>query len=390
MNSHFKTKLEKSISALEDWIESHDYMAWEPFDGLSSPLRFIGFGSLFWDRALMQLVRRSPYNLRPLLFIQPLPSTKGRGYMASGYLERYRTTGKDIFKKRLFSQLQWLDENKSQKYSEHSWGNHFPFASRAGRYFAHDSILVWTALIGSAFLDAYEEFREVRYRNVIESVTRWILALPRERTDAGVCISYLMGRQISIHNANMLGAAFLAQAAKITASKEAEDLAKDAMSYSCSCQRQDGSWWYAEQPKYRWIDNFHTGYNLDALQRYIKHCGSSEFSENLEKGFCFFEKNFFDVDGSVKYYNDKKYPIDSQCAAQAIETLVNFSMGNERILNLACKVAGWWIETMQDKDGYFYFRRYRNGIVDKTPMFHWAQATTYKGLARLEKKIASI
>src|SRR5262245_44601801 len=63
---------------VEKWVEDHDYQAYEPFDGLSSPLRRLTLGSAFLDRLLMQAVRQSPVNLRPLVGIKPLPSTKGR------------------------------------------------------------------------------------------------------------------------------------------------------------------------------------------------------------------------------------------------------------------------------------------------------------------------
>jgi hypothetical protein len=49
-------------------------------------------------------------------------------------------------------------------------------------------------------------------------------------------------------------------------------------------------------------------------------------------------------------------------------------------------VARWAIDNMQDKDGYFYYRRYPI-VKAKTPMLHWAQATTYKALVLLLTKI---
>ena len=44
---------------------------------------------------MQQVVRQSPLNLRPLLGVTPKDSTKGRGYMAWGYLLRYRTSGNE-------------------------------------------------------------------------------------------------------------------------------------------------------------------------------------------------------------------------------------------------------------------------------------------------------
>ena len=47
----------------------------------------------------------------------------------------------------------------------------------------------------------------------------------------------------------------------------------------------DGAWFYGESPKYHWIDNFHTGYNLDALKRYIESSGDPDFKDHLHRGF---------------------------------------------------------------------------------------------------------
>jgi hypothetical protein len=74
-------------------VEDHDYKGYEPFDGLSSFLRPLTFGNLFLDCALIQIVRRNPVNIRPLLGIRPLDSTIGRGYMAWGYLIILGVTG---------------------------------------------------------------------------------------------------------------------------------------------------------------------------------------------------------------------------------------------------------------------------------------------------------
>ncbi|NLF41720.1 MAG: hypothetical protein GX587_03400 [Bacteroidales bacterium] len=115
--------------------------------------------------------------------------------------------------------------------------------------------------------------------------------------------------------------------------------------------------------------------------------GDKEFEPNLKKGFDFLKNNFFEPDGMPKYYHNKIWPVDSQCAAQAIETLAGYADHDDEALPLACKVASWWIDNMQDKDGHYYFRLYKSGIKDKTPMLHWSQATTYKGLTMLYEKL---
>jgi hypothetical protein len=57
--------------------------------------RPLTFGNQLLEQLLLQSVRQSPGNLAPALGIRPLESTKGRGYMASGYLAMLELTGED-------------------------------------------------------------------------------------------------------------------------------------------------------------------------------------------------------------------------------------------------------------------------------------------------------
>ena len=378
-----------SVKKLERWVEDHDYQAFEPFDGLSSPLTKFTGGNLLLQRLLLQAVRQSPINIRPILGIRPLPSTKGRGYMASGYLTMYAVTNDAEYREKAVSNLEWLMRHKSSHYPDYSWANHFAFASRGGTYPAHEPIIVWSALVGYAFVDAYELLGDARYLDVARSVCRWILGLPRERTSSGTCLSYHRLFQESIHNANMLGAAMLARTWKHTRDPELLDVATEAMRYSCTRQLSDGSWWYGEEDKYHWIDNFHTGYNLDSLKHYVEATGDDTYRAGMMSGLAFFMAHFFCDDGCPKYYHNRTQPIDSQCAAQAIETLATFSTLESKTLPLAGRVARWWISNMQDDDGHFYYRAYPL-MKAKAPMLHWAQATTYRGLALLLQRMASI
>ncbi|MGH9354804.1 MAG: hypothetical protein ACRD10_01585, partial [Terriglobia bacterium] len=193
---------------------------------------------------------------------------------------------------------------------------------------------------------------------------------------------YVPYEQRSIHNSNMLGAALLARVAAHTDDRQALALAKDAMAYSCMSQNADGGWFYGEEAKYRWIDNFHTGYNLDSLRRYIDSSGDREFEPYLQLGLKYFKRHFFEADGRPKYYHDKASPIDIQCAAQAIDTLAFFSDRDAESLELAGKVAQWTIANMQGRDGHFYYRDLGWKKV-KTPMLHWGQGTMFKALAHL-------
>ncbi|MDG5816874.1 hypothetical protein QA601_17385 [Chitinispirillales bacterium ANBcel5] len=378
--------IETSADRVERWVEKKKYRGYEPFDGLSSFIRPLTLKNVFAERLLQQFVRQCPVNVRPFLGVRQKESTKGRGYMAWGYLKRYKDSGNIQYKNKAVDCLQWLSKNKAQKYENHSWGNHFDFTSRAGRLPKHEPIIVWSSLIGQAYLDAYELTGNSEHLSVAKSICNWIMDLPREKTHNGSCLSYVAYTQSSIHNSNMLGAAMLARTAVLVNDKSMLKTAKEAMEYSCSRQFPDGSWWYGEGSNTHWIDNFHTGYNLDSLKCYIDCTGDNEYREHLKKGFEYFKKNFFESNGRPKYYHNRVYPVDIQCASQAIDTLAYFSPQDEEALDLAQKVALWTINNMQDKQGYFYFRQLP-GVMSKTPMLHWGQATMYKGLVHLASKL---
>ena len=381
-------EVERSLGKVQKWVEDHNYCGYEPFDGLSSWARPLAGGNQFAERLLMQLIRQSPINLRPLMGVRPKESTKGQGYMAHGYLLLYRATRRPQYLEKATHCLQWLDTHKVPRFQHHSWSNHFDFVSRGGGYTKHDPIIVWTTLIGHAYLEAFEITGNEWFLRIAESACNWILDLPRERTGRGDCISYVAHVQSSIHNANMLGASLLARAAKQNGKDQYLHVARSAMEYSCSSQLAYGAWWYAEEPKYHWIDNFHTGYNLDSLNCYIESSGDEEFRPNLDRGLAFYKTHFFEENGCPKYYHTRTYPVDIQCVAQSIDTLALFSDRDADCLELSARVAAWAIGNMQDSKGFFYYRKYPL-IKARTPMLHWGQATMFKALAHLLFRLKS-
>jgi len=79
-NPAITSVVENSLGLVERWVEAHDYRGYEPFDGLNSPLRRLTLGNLLLDRLLLQLIRQSPVNLRPLFGVRPLESTFTRWF----------------------------------------------------------------------------------------------------------------------------------------------------------------------------------------------------------------------------------------------------------------------------------------------------------------------
>ena len=161
-------------------------------------------------------------------------------------------------------------------------------------------------------------------------------------------------------------------------------VAAAAIDYTVGAQLPDGSWWYGEANDLHWVDSFHTGYVLDSLWCYMQSAADTRYESEFSRGADFFLANFFLEDGTPKYYANRTYPIDIQCASQAIESLVLLGRirQDSSISAMARKVAEWTITNMQDESGYFYFRRLPF-VVNRTPTLHWGQATMLNSLATL-------
>jgi polysaccharide biosynthesis protein VpsJ len=384
-NEAVKSMVFESIGRLAHWLEENGYRGYDTFDGLSARfLRPFTFETKFLRIVLQQSVRRFPVNLRPVLGISKEHSSKGMGFLARGFMRLHQATGDPAWAGRAEFALDWLIGNKLPGYSGACWGNHFDYQSR-GNYIPKGlPTVVWTALIGHAFLDAYDHFQSDRYLQIAISACEHILRdLDAFPDGEGVCISYVPGKDSRVHNANTLGASLLARTYLRTKNQSYRELAQKAMQYTAQHQRPDSSWYYAERADGHWVDNFHTGYVLDCFKHYAQGTGDDRFNQRLMNGYKYWKKTFFLSDGTPKYYNHKTLPLDIQCSSQAIDTLVFFHDSDPDSLMLAIKVAQWTITNMQDRNGYFYYRRYSPWLVNKTPTLHWGQATMLCALAGL-------
>jgi hypothetical protein len=379
----------ESIKRVSAWLEESDYSGYDVFDGLNARLlRPLTFETNFLRTVLQQGVRRFPVNLRPLVGVAKGPSSKGMGFMARGFIRLHQATGEKAWRDKAEMALEWLIQHRSPGYSGACWGNHFDYQSRSFYLPKGAPTVVWTALIGHAFLDAYEHFQLDSYLQIAVSSCEHILRdLETFPCQDSLCIGYIPARIPAknklVHNANTLGASLLARTYSYTRNESFLALAQKAIHYTAQHQRNDSSWYYGEAANLHWVDNFHTAYVLDCFKHYEESTLDDRFQKNLKSGYEYWKNTFFLPDGTPRYYDQKTLPIDIQCCSQAIDTLVFFSDRDPESLPLALKIAKWTIEHMQDRSGYFYYRRYSRWLVNKTPTLHWGQATMLSALAGL-------
>ena len=159
-----------------------------------------------------------------------------------------------------------------------------------------------------------------------------------------------------------------------------------AINFTLSYQNPDGSWYYWAPPDkllYN-IDNYHTGFVLECLnicRRVLKD--EFEYEEELRKGLKFYKNNLFLDDGTPKITPQSVYPIDIHSCAQGIITFCELLDFEPHYFSMAEKVAKWTIKHMQDKEGYFYYRIYKDNYVNKMPYIRWGQAWMLRALSYL-------
>lgn len=385
MQQEAKQEIVNSMGRLFEWLERHDYKGYDTFDGLSARwARPFTFEQPVLRTVLQQGVRRFPLNVRPLLGVRPERSTKGMGFLARGFIRLHKATDNPAWEERARIALDWLVDKITPGYSGACWGNHFDYQSRTFYLPSGVPTVVWTSLIGHAFLDGFKHFQEERYLKIAASACEHILTdLTAFPEGDGVCIAYVPGKDSLVHNANTLGASLLARTFAETGDERYRELAVKALQYTASHQRSDGSWFYGEKENLRWVDNFHTAYVLDCFLHFEMSTGDTRFHDQMVLGYQYWRDTFFLPDGAPRYYNHKTLPIDIQCSSQAIDTLVFFKDIDAGAPALAQNVARWTIANMQDEDGHFYYRRYSSWLVNRTATLHWGQATMMSALANL-------
>ena len=379
-----ESEARKSIKKLDGWVQRAGWKAYDTFDGLSSPYaRLFTWEHPFLKQVWQQAVRRIPVNLRPVLGIKPEISTKAMGFFARGYLTLYQTYGDSADLEKAIFCLDWLMANRSAGFKGYCWGNHFDYQSRDGNISRGTPTIVWTGLIGHAFLDAFDALGDEQYLAVATSACDFILdELGWLEQGEGVCFQYYPDANILIHNANMIGASLLVRVNSISSRPRYLEMGEQAIRFTVYHQTEEGSWYYGAGKKWGWIDSFHTGYVLEALHTFCRFTGLVEYEEYLHKGYDYFIETFFEADGTPRYYDRKSRPIDIQCASQGIQTLVNLRELHSQSVAVASKVTTWTIANMQDKTGYFYYRKYPL-VTNKTPTLHWGQATMFAALSVL-------
>ena len=380
-----REQIENTCLHLLKYCHERDWAGFDPYDALNSRvLAFVPFVNNRLTRvALTQINKRLPFNLRSLLLVSKEQNPKAIALFLTSLvnLKRIKVLDQNELAGSMVEKLVAL---RSPNCTYWCWGYSFPWQTRTVLVPRWNPNLVCTTFVANALLDAYESNRDAECLGMAVSAGEYLLKeLFWTDGASGSGFSYpVPSSRVRVDNANFLGSALLCRIYRFNGDQKFLEPALKVARHSASKQNVDGSWHYGELPTQRWIDNFHTGYNLCALRSISRYAETTEFEPHILRGFEFYRRHFFREDGAPRYYHDRTFPIDIHSVAQSIITLLNLRDLEGRNIDLAISVYRWAMNNMWNDKGYFFYQAlpyYKN----KISYMRWSQAWMLLALSSL-------
>lgn len=386
------------------WARNCDFAGADPYDGLNSRLLAPVLPlSRLMRLAVIQAVKRSPVDLRPLLLVPPGRNPKGLALFLSGLKLLPGLPAADELRPRLADLLlgsaslkdgspaygsrdeqPGLNERVANGASDPSplgWGYNFPWQARAFLQHAYAPTVVATSFA----LDALADADAPAYPEACRRAAAFVMeCLHRYEDDDGLCFSYSPTDTTRVYNASLFGAKILSRAATHVGSALADEyrsLALSAGDFVCNRQRDDGAWIYGEASHWGWVDNLHTGFNLETLDFIERSLEPGRWTDPIAAGLTYYRRTMIQPDGTACYYDTKCDPLDAHTFAQTAITLLALQDRAEGLVAQARTVLARADDLMWDAGRRGYLFQKSGRISSRTIHLRWSQAWMFRALA---------
>lgn len=383
--------LNESLKKLFEYVKKNNYEGNDLFDGLNSRLFKNSplYKSRFFRLALIQFCKLSPIDFRKLFLVPKGFNPKAGALFILGNLNMFKLSGDEKYKqdaKEIYEKLKTLVVKREKGIA---WGYNFDWQARAFYVPIGTPNVVTSVYIGNALLEYHKIFNDAEALEITKQISEFILnEMILTEDEHNLCFRYIPGEDAQVHNASLLAASFLSSVEKYFPSEDVKNKVRKAVDFSISDINEDGSWPYGTKPFHRWVDNFHTAFNIEALITIRANFGWHELNQKIEKVVDYYLDNLFNQEGLPKYYNSSLYPIDIHVIAEEIIVLDKIKNSNlkynEKRLTCIEEQIPKLIKMFQDKKGYFYFQEnkcFGKYYWNKIPYMRWAQAWMFYALS---------
>ncbi len=372
------------LDDLQRYSEQCKYKGYNKHDGLNSPVlkTLLGWGR--WPRMIaIQGVMRFPVNLRPLLLVPKTYNPKGLALFALGFLDQYRCSGnagKLDEAKKLLLLLEQLGTTEGT--SGICWGYQYPWQDPGFYAPAGLPNAVVSCFVCESFLEGFRITGNPHYLELVASCIEFFLNDLQilKNTADELCLGYMpLPMTMRVMDVSILIGAVIAQYNALSGNAIYQEQAFRLVNYVVNQQTDYGAWYYTDPPGDSHIkhDNYHTGFILDALDRYMQATGDLRWQDRYSKGLEFYASHHFGSNGEPYWTSEKHYPFDIHGAAQGI---ITFTRHRDLYPGLAERIADWALHNMYLGQGRFAYQKTRYFRKSFT-LLRWCNAWMFRALA---------
>jgi len=377
------------FDSLDAYITKNDFKGYDPYDTLNSLFPFEKLGR--WTQIIaIQIQKRNPINIRPLIGVKKFHSTKGMGLLLTAYLNAYSISKDEKYIPKIEKIKNWLLDNSGEYEGAICWGYDYPYTERGGGSLLKGfPTVIHHSYILKALSKYHELFGDKQVLKVIFSCEEFVVkALKRHEFSEGICFSYDPNATGCCYNASMHAAECLARIYALNKDPKLYDLIIKAVDFVTSRQNEDGSWYYSFKdingPQKNQID-FHQGFILESYKDIVDLIGTEKKSWNLAvyKGINFYQKNQFKDSGKSYWRLPHEFPIDIHNQSQGIITFSKFGQEEADYQKFANKILDWTVAHMRnEKKGYFYYR-INKYFTNRISYMRWSQSWMLLAISEL-------
>lgn len=366
-------------------IQVEHNQGYDPFDALNSRLfHFLQLDrSRFLRLAWLQFHKRSPINFRGLVGVPKVRNPKACALVLMGCLHLYRSIQDDSYLKEAVAQAQWLVNHQCAGWGGAAWGYPFDWQARAFYVPKGKPNLIATAYVARSLRMLGEYCNDSRWIDYANSAGEFVMQHLLCDHNSRPFFAYIPGETALVHNANLWAAVIVVASALSMNKPEWISVTKGAINTTLQAQSSDGSWVYGDRAHHQFIDGFHSGYNLEALQELQSLLKNNDYQRNIDQGFQFYINHCMNDRGVVYYYADQPYPQDAHSYAQALVTLTKLD-SKKQYNSLKQSVFDRLVSKFYNaKKQYFYYQIHR-WYKNKINYLRWVQAWIFYALSMMD------